>query len=138
MQRELLAEAAAGGEVIGTFALYYKLPRRPSARELEVVEMAAGIASMVFEREHAVADRQELDRRYRTLVEQLPLVIYVDALDANSSNIFTSRQIEALLGYSVQEWRDDGELFVKLLHPEDRQRVLEVHEHTHTTHEPLN
>jgi diguanylate cyclase (GGDEF)-like protein/PAS domain S-box-containing protein len=128
----------AQGEVLGTFALYYRVPRRPTERELEVVEMAAGIASIVFEREAAVGERRELDRRYRTLVEQLPLVIYVDALDASSSNIFTSRQIEGLLGYSVQEWADDGDLFVKLLHPEDRERVLAAHEHTHATHEPLN
>ena len=128
----------AESEVIGTFALYYGVPRRPSDRELEVVEMAAGVASIVFEREAASGERRELDRRYRTLVEQLPLVIYVDALDATSSNIFTSRQIEGLLGYSVQEWRDDGDLFVKLLHPEDKTRVLEAHEHTHATHDPLN
>jgi diguanylate cyclase (GGDEF)-like protein/PAS domain S-box-containing protein len=128
----------ADGEVTGTFALYYGVPRRPSERELEVVEMAAGVASIVFEREAASGERRELDRRYRTLVEQLPLVIYVDALDATSSNIFTSRQIEGLLGYSVQEWRDDTDLFVKLLHPEDKARVLEAHEHTHATHEPLS
>jgi PAS domain S-box-containing protein len=128
----------ADGEVVGTFALYYGVPRRPSERELEVVEMAAGVASIVFERENAAGERRELDRRYRTLVEQLPLVIYVDALDATSSNIFTSRQIEGLLGYSVEEWRDDTDLFVKLLHPEDKTRVLEAHEHTHATHEPLS
>ncbi|HET7128568.1 MAG TPA: diguanylate cyclase, partial [Gaiellaceae bacterium] len=128
----------AAGEVVGTFALYYGVPRRPSERELEVVEMAAGVASIVFEREAAAGERLELERRYGTLVEQLPLVIYVDALDASSSNIFTSRQIEGLLGYSVQEWRDDTDLFVKLLHPEDRARVLAAHEHTHSTHEPLS
>src|SRR5437667_7095201 len=47
----------------------------------------------------------EVERRYRTLVEQLPLVVYVDALDATSSNIFTSGQIEPLLGYTVEEWQ---------------------------------
>jgi diguanylate cyclase (GGDEF)-like protein/PAS domain S-box-containing protein len=84
------------------------------------------------------AERRELERRYRTLVEQLPLVIYVDALDATSSNIFTSPQVERLLGYTVNEWRDDQMLFVKVLHPEDRERVLAAHEHTHRTHEPLS
>ena len=39
----------AEGEVTGTFALYYGVPRRPSERELEVVEMAAGVAAIVFE-----------------------------------------------------------------------------------------
>src|SRR4029079_13466471 len=49
-------------------------------------------------------------RRYRTLIEQLPLVVYVDALDAVSSNISTSPQIEPLLGYSVDEWKADTDL----------------------------
>jgi len=81
---------------------------------------------------------EEVDRRYRTLVEQLPLVIYIDALDASSSNIFTSKQIEPLLGYSVEEWASDKDLFVRTLHPEDRDRVLASHADTHATHNPLS
>jgi diguanylate cyclase (GGDEF)-like protein/PAS domain S-box-containing protein len=80
----------------------------------------------------------EVARRYRTLIEQLPLVVYVDALDAVSSNIFTSPQIEPLLGYSIDEWKSDTDLFARLLHPEDRVRVLAAHAHTHETHEPLS
>jgi diguanylate cyclase (GGDEF)-like protein/PAS domain S-box-containing protein len=80
----------------------------------------------------------EVARRYRTLIEQLPLVVYVDALDSVSSNIFTSPQIEPLLGYSIDEWKTDTELFARLLHPEDRERVLSAHAHTHETHEPLS
>jgi diguanylate cyclase (GGDEF)-like protein/PAS domain S-box-containing protein len=80
----------------------------------------------------------EIERRYRTLVEQLPLVVYCDALDESSSNIFTSRQIEPLLGYSVEEWQTDPNLFVRTLHPDDRDRVIAAHARTHRTHEPLS
>ncbi|TML75832.1 MAG: EAL domain-containing protein [Actinobacteria bacterium] len=80
----------------------------------------------------------EVARRYRTLIEQLPLVVYVDELDAVSSNIFTSRQIEPLLGYSVEEWASEADLFSRLLHPDDRDRVLASHAHTQETHEPLS
>jgi diguanylate cyclase (GGDEF)-like protein/PAS domain S-box-containing protein len=135
----------ADDEVVGTFALYYREVRRPSERELELVDVAAGIASIVLERQDALeraardsARRDELEHRYRTLVEHLPLVIYVDALDAVSSNIFTSKQVEGLLGYSVDEWTSDAMLFVKVLHPDDRERVLAAHAHTHRTHEPLS
>ena len=83
-------------------------------------------------------EAREIERRYRTLVEQLPLVVYVDALDEGSSNIFTSGQIEPLLGYTVEEWRDDSDLFVRTLHPDDRDRVLEAHARTHRTHDPLS
>lgn len=80
----------------------------------------------------------EVARRYRTLIEHLPLVVYVDALDEVSSNIYTSRQIEPLLGYSVDEWTAESDLFARLLHPEDRERVLAAHAHTQQTHEPLS
>jgi diguanylate cyclase (GGDEF)-like protein/PAS domain S-box-containing protein len=80
----------------------------------------------------------DVARRYRTLIEQLPLVVYVDALDDVSSNIFTSRQIEPLLGYSVEEWKAETDLFARLLHPDDRERVLAAHARTHDTHAPLS
>ena len=91
-------------------------------------------------REHDDDDlsADEVARRYRTLIEQLPLVVYVDELDAVSSNIFTSPQIEPLLGYGVEEWSTDPELFTRLLHPDDRERVLAAHVHTHDTYEPLS
>jgi diguanylate cyclase (GGDEF)-like protein/PAS domain S-box-containing protein len=84
------------------------------------------------------ADYDNIERRYRTLVEQLPLVVYLDALDAASSNIFTSAQVEDLLGYTVEEWETDSDLFVRTLHPDDRERVLAAHARTHSTHEPLS
>ena len=80
----------------------------------------------------------DVARRYRTLIEQLPLVVYVDALDEVSSNVFTSRQIEPLLGYTVEEWKAETDLFARLLHPDDRERVLAAHARTHDTHEPLS
>ena len=80
----------------------------------------------------------DVARRYRTLVEQLPLVVYVDALDEASSNIFTSPQVEALLGYTPAEWLAAKDLFVRLLHPDDRDRVLAAHARTHATHDSLS
>ncbi|MGH2935595.1 MAG: putative bifunctional diguanylate cyclase/phosphodiesterase [Gaiellaceae bacterium] len=90
----------------------------------------------------ASADRASSDedvaRRYHTLVEHLPLIVYVDALDPESSNIFTSWQIEPLLGYSLGEWTTDRRLFIRTLHPDDRERVLAAHARTHETFEPLS
>jgi diguanylate cyclase (GGDEF)-like protein/PAS domain S-box-containing protein len=80
----------------------------------------------------------DVARRYRTLVEQLPLVVYVDALDAESSNIFTSAQVEELLGYTPAEWLADADLFVRTLHPQDRERVLAAHARTHASFDPLS
>jgi len=69
---------------------------------------------------------QELDQseaRNRTLVEQLPQVTYIEQLDGESAS-YMSPQIEALVGYSAEEWTSDPSFFGKVLHPDDRDRVL--------------
>jgi diguanylate cyclase (GGDEF)-like protein/PAS domain S-box-containing protein len=77
------------------------------------------------------------ESRYRTLVEQLPLAVYIDAVDEASSNIYTSPQIETMLGYTAEEWETDPLLFVQTLHPDDEERVLAAHAATHATRVPL-
>ena len=67
------------------------------------------------------------EKRYRDLIEQLPLVTYIDE-PAAAPSIYISPQIEPLLGYSADEWLGDPELFLKLLHPDDRERVLADHD----------
>ena len=79
----------------------------------------------------------DAELRYRALVEHLPLITYIDALDEESSNVFTSPQIEALLGYTVDEWQSDPSLFVKTLHPDDHDRVLLAHAESHALGAPL-
>ena len=66
----------------------------------------------------------EAERRYRTLVEALPVVTLISAPNDRSSVSYVSPQVEQLLGYSPAEWQDDPELFGKLLHPDDKDEVL--------------
>ncbi len=61
---------------------------------------------------------------YRALVEQVPAVVYVDASDEARSAVYMSPRVEGMLGYAPEEWLEDPELWVKLLHPDDRERAL--------------
>lgn len=63
------------------------------------------------------------DAMYKALVEQIPAVVYIDADDEASSALYMSPQVEEMLGYTQEEWLNDSDLWVKLLHPEDRERV---------------
>ncbi len=60
--------------------------------------------------------------RYRTLVEQLPVVTFMAALDGGVNDLYISPQIETLLGYTQQEWLEDPVLWFSRLHPDDRER----------------
>jgi PAS domain S-box-containing protein len=60
----------------------------------------------------------------RALIEHIPVTVYIDRLDETGSNVYTSPRLEAELGYPVEEWVSDKDLYAKVLHPEDRERVL--------------
>ena len=85
------------------------------------------------------ADRRlrELEERYRTLVEQLPLASYLEGLEEESA-MYMSPQIVDLVGYTAEEWVSDPGFFGSVLHPEDRDRVLADFAAMHETGEPLD
>jgi diguanylate cyclase (GGDEF)-like protein/PAS domain S-box-containing protein len=75
---------------------------------------------------------REAEARYRNLVERLPLAIYIDALDATATSIYNSPKNAEITGHTHEEWVADPELFAKIIHPDDRGRVMaalsEAHE----------
>jgi PAS domain S-box-containing protein len=98
---------------------------------------AQGYMLDITERKESEERLREAEKRYRTLVEQLPLATYIDALDEHSSALYMSPQIETMLGYTPEEWIRDKELFPKLLHPDDRDRVMADVARTQQTGEPF-
>jgi len=63
--------------------------------------------------------------RYRTLVEQLPLISYVDFGDSRVSKLlYVSPQIEVVLGWTPDEWVATPTLYAGSIHEEDRERIL--------------
>ena len=82
-----------------------------------------GLIYDVTDRGRAEERLREAEERYRTLIEQLPAVTYVDRADGSFESVYTSPQIEAMLGYTPEEWRANR-LWEKRLHPDDRERVL--------------
>jgi len=64
------------------------------------------------------------EARYRTLVEQLPLAIYVNDLDDAATPLYRSPATETITGRAPEEWTANPALLAQIVHPDDRERVL--------------
>jgi PAS domain S-box-containing protein len=84
-----------------------------------------GYLADVTRRKESELELQQVQERYRTLAEQLPLVTYVDGSEGDGTANYISPQIERLVGYTAEEWLAGDGLFASTLHPEDRDSVLE-------------
>ena len=62
------------------------------------------------------------EARYRSLVDQLPAVVFMVSLDRGSGDAYVSPQIEAALGFSQEEWLSDPIRWYQHIHPDDKQR----------------
>jgi diguanylate cyclase (GGDEF)-like protein/PAS domain S-box-containing protein len=91
----------------------------------------------VTERKEVEERLRVAEERYRTLVEQVPVVTYIDHIDETSSAIYISPQVEGMFGYTPEEWLEDPELWIKILHPEDKERVLAEDRRTNETGDPF-
>ena len=84
------------------------LPRRENGRSAEPQQVEAKL--------------RLAEARYRMLVEQIPVVTFLAALDRGINELYVSPQIESLLGFSQKEWLENPVLWYTQLHPDDRDR----------------
>jgi PAS domain S-box-containing protein len=73
---------------------------------------------------------------YRALVENLPAVIYRVAPDDDRRTMYVSPHVETALGYSREEWLGQPDIWMELLHPDDREPILAAHDLHNETGRP--
>jgi len=61
---------------------------------------------------------------FQSLIEKIPAVVYITALDDKGTRLYVSPQIEKMLGFPWVQWMEDPHLWFKQIYPEDRKRVL--------------
>ena len=107
---EQLAIAAAFSLAVAVLAGL--LARRLDRRE----------ADRLTEQRRLQEELADADRKYRDLTDSLPLVTWIYAVGDRNNTRLVSPQIESQLGYPPDQW--NGELLARILHPDDRDRVL--------------
>ena len=111
-----------------------------AALAVDNAKLYEGAQREIAERKEAEIRLKEAEAGFRTLVEHIPAMTYMEAADSKGRGtnfLYMSPQIEAVLGYSPEEWMADPELFARILHPDDRERVLAEDARTSRTGEPF-
>jgi len=129
-------EAAA--EIMKAGANDY-LTKENMGRLCPAIERELREAEVRREREWAQKALGRSEDRFRRLVEQIPAVTYVqEPIDSDNPKAITymSPQYEDVLGYPAESEILDEEHWLRVLHPDDRERVLAEELRTDETGEP--
>ena len=71
---------------------------------------------------HAAEDDEREESRFRDLVEGLDAIVW-EAHPHSLRFTFVSPQAEAMVGYPPPQWRDESDFWLRVIHPEDRDRA---------------
>jgi PAS domain S-box-containing protein len=81
----------------------------------------------ITERKEGESRLIEAEEKFRTIVEQSQATFYTQDIDAETGRSRTSYVAPGntdLIGYSVDDALNDPELWLKIVHPDDRERVI--------------
>lgn len=91
----------------------------------------------VSARNQVESELRGAEAKYRDLVERIPAVVYLAIYGEGAPWLYISPRVESMLGYTPDEWVEDPALWLKRLHPADRDRVMQEENLSRETGEPL-
>jgi PAS domain S-box-containing protein len=92
-------------------------------RRLELEQVEALRETSEGRTREAASRWVEAEERFRALEEQVPAITYLDAIDGPQKTLAISAQTTTILGYPPDEWYADPDLWSKIVHPDDKDRV---------------
>jgi diguanylate cyclase (GGDEF)-like protein/PAS domain S-box-containing protein len=98
--------------------------RRGDARRLDAAVERERLAVRPAAPTPALQADGDSTESYRALIEEIPALTYVAWADEAGSRAYVSPQLHAMTGFTPGEWLAEPDMWVRRLHPEDRERVL--------------
>lgn len=141
----LLVPLRAQTKTIGVVVLARHLPEPTfQANDLYLLQeladraaLAIANAQLVEQLHQELGARRVAEAKYRTLVEQIPVITYTASSERIGETLYVSPQVQAILGFTVQEWLATPDLWVTQLHPDDRAAVLKEAQHARAAGMPF-
>lgn len=101
-----------------------RLEKKVKERARELLATNESLQREIAERLRVESALKKTEARFRMLVEQLPAIFYITEAPSDGCWRYVSPQIDAVLGFTPDQWLSDPGIFSRQLHPDDRDRVL--------------
>jgi PAS domain S-box-containing protein len=149
-RERVLAEDLAGNETGEAFDMQYRMIAK-DGHEVWIHDQATlvrdqdgrpafwqGFMLDITQQKRAEMRVREGEIKYRSLVENIPALTYVEAVDGSKVDFFMSPQVESVLGYTTDEWSDDDDFWDSHIHPDDLDTVRREDERTDANLQPFD
>lgn len=111
-----------GGQILGMLSTHYRTPRRPSERDLRLIDILARQTADLIERKRAETALLASERRFRQLADAMPALVWTARPDGYV-DYYNERWYE-FTGFSRD--RFGNESWEPVLHPDDLQKTHEA------------
>jgi PAS domain S-box-containing protein len=113
---------ASNGLVLGTFAIYWRDPRRPTEQDQKIIEQITHLAAVAIERKRNEAALRESEERFRLIVDTIPGFVFT--LSATGELELLNRQALEYFGKTTEDLKNWTTF--EAVHPDDLPRVIDA------------
>jgi formate hydrogenlyase transcriptional activator len=119
-----------GGEVLGTFGMYFREVRTPTEREVRLIDYASRVAGIAIERsrsqvalQQAFEEIRKSEGQLRQITDAIPQTVVV--LGPDGSVVYVNRTVLDYTGLSSEEVMEN-DFRERVFHPEDLEKLRET------------
>ncbi|HEX5166538.1 MAG TPA: PAS domain S-box protein, partial [Thermomicrobiales bacterium] len=140
----LIVPLRVRGTIIGTLAVSRITRNRPySSDDRDFLQDLADRAAQAVDNARLYRHALDAETQHRQLIEQLPAVIFVEAIDDRQGNgigttLYMSPQCADVFGMTADEWMQQRDPWINIVHPDDRDRLLGEIQRTNETGDPFS
>jgi PAS domain S-box-containing protein len=110
------------GEPVGLMVSLYRKPIQNARLAESILKIFASRVESELERFKTENKLLESEEKYRSLVEEIPSVVWTTSQSGETTYI--SPNVEKIYGFTQQEIYDDRKLWVGRIHPDDKKMVI--------------
>jgi formate hydrogenlyase transcriptional activator len=111
---------SSAGQVLGTFAMYYREPRSPRPQDLEVLEQIAAVAAVAIQHQRAHERVRHEEQELRRIIDAIPQTIVV--LGPDGRTLYANQATLNYTGLTLDEVRA-ADFRTRVFHPDDVARL---------------